>query len=161
MAVRNIVLCLGCALLLVALPVLAQGIPSGTLSGRVSSDSQALPGVTVSVTSVALQGARTATTSDNGTYNIPLLPPGEYTINFEIEGFQKLTKQVKISVAQITPLDVTMSLTGVAEQITVTGSADKPSSARLCSTASDIWGSSSLRRRTRTLFRIVHAHARW
>ena len=46
MAVRNIVLCLGCALLLMALPALGQGIPTGTLSGKVSSDSQPLPGVT-------------------------------------------------------------------------------------------------------------------
>src|SRR6185436_18713445 len=62
MRVRTFLLCLGCALLL-ALPVFSQGIPTGTLAGRVSADNQTLPGVTVSVSSPALQGRRSATTN--------------------------------------------------------------------------------------------------
>lgn len=73
MRVRTFLLCLGCALLL-ALPALSQGIPTGTLSGRVTADNQSLPGVTVTASSPSLQGKRSATTNSNGDYTIPLLP---------------------------------------------------------------------------------------
>ena len=83
MTVRKFLLCLGCALL-VALPAFAQGIPTGTLSGLVTANNgQAQPGVTVTVSSPALQGTRNAVTGNNGGYNIPLLPPGDYKLTFD------------------------------------------------------------------------------
>ena len=45
-----------------------------------------MPGVTVTVESAALQGPRTTVTSANGDFIIPFLPPGEYTVTFEIQG---------------------------------------------------------------------------
>src|SRR4028119_577792 len=87
MRARALVLSLGLAFLLAALPAVAQ-LPTGTVSGRVTSaEGEALPGVTVSVSSSSLQGTRTTVTSENGEYNIPLLPPGEYEVSFELEGF--------------------------------------------------------------------------
>lgn len=122
MRVRTFLLSLGCALLL-ALPVLAQGIPTGTLSGRVmSAEGEALPGVTVSVSSPSLQGARTATTNENGDYSIPLLPPGEYQVKFELEGFGAPERSVKISASQNTRVDADLSTSAVSEEIVVTGS---------------------------------------
>ncbi|HEX6862233.1 MAG TPA: carboxypeptidase-like regulatory domain-containing protein, partial [Thermoanaerobaculia bacterium] len=79
MRLRTLVLSALCALLL-ALPALSQ-IPTGTLSGRVTAeDGSSLPGVLVTVTSPSLQGTRTVTTSENGEYNVPLLPPGDYQV---------------------------------------------------------------------------------
>src|SRR6185295_13525563 len=67
----------------------AQGNPTGTVSGRVmTQDGSALPGVTVTATSPNLQGPRSVMTSEVGYYIIPFLPPGEYTLTFEITGFQ-------------------------------------------------------------------------
>ena len=43
---------------MVAVPLFAQ-IPTGTLSGHVTDGKEALPGVTVTVTSPNLQGSRT------------------------------------------------------------------------------------------------------
>jgi outer membrane receptor protein involved in Fe transport len=121
MRIRTFVLSLGCALLL-ALPVLSQGLPSGTLSGRVTAaDGSALPGVLVTVTSPALQGARTATTSENGDYNIPLLPPGEYKVTFELESFLAPERELKVSAAQSLRLDAEMAQATVSEEIVVTG----------------------------------------
>lgn len=72
------------SLVLLALPLLvanivaAQGLPTGTLAGRVAeSEGLALPGVTVTVKSPALQGTRTAVTNVNGDYVVPNLPPGD------------------------------------------------------------------------------------
>jgi hypothetical protein len=121
MRVRTFVLSLGCALLL-ALPVLSQGLPTGTLSGRVmAADGSALPGVLVTVTSPSLQGARTATTSENGDYNIPLLPPGEYNVTFELESFLAPERAIKVSAAQNLRLDAEMAQATVSEEIVVTG----------------------------------------
>jgi outer membrane receptor for ferrienterochelin and colicin len=121
MRLRTFLLSLGCALLL-ALPVLSQGLPTGTLSGRVTAaDGSALPGVLVTVTSPALQGARTTTTSENGDYNVPLLPPGDYKATFELEGFLAPEREIKVSAAQSLRLDAEMAQATVSEEIVVTG----------------------------------------
>jgi hypothetical protein len=122
-----------CALL-AALPMLAQ-IPTGTMSGHVSSpDGQALPGVTVTVTSPSLQGSRTVTTNKNGDYLIPSLPAGEYQATFQIEGFQEAKKAAKVSAAQEARIDTDLQISGVSEQIVVTGTYETISSTPQAST---------------------------
>jgi hypothetical protein len=107
----------------VVTPAWAQA-PTGTLSGRVvSADEQPLPGATVSVSSANLQGIRTAVTSANGDYLVPLLPPGDYTISFEISGFQTVREIRSIAGTQNAMLDVSMSPAGVNESVTVVGQA--------------------------------------
>jgi outer membrane receptor for ferrienterochelin and colicin len=129
MKVRTFVLSLGCALLL-ALPVLSQGLPTGTLAGRVTAaDGSAMPGVLVTVTSASLQGARTATSSETGDYNIPLLPPGEYKVTFELEGFLVPEREIKVSAAQNVRLDAEMAPATMSEEIVVTGAYETISTA--------------------------------
>jgi outer membrane receptor for ferrienterochelin and colicin len=120
MRVRTLLTVLGCALL-VALPVWSQGNPTAKLSGRVNSEGQPLPGVSVTATSPALQGTRTTVTSNNGDYIFPSLPPGEYTITYELAGLDTTTQTVRLSAAQNTQLDATMSVSRVSEEIVVTG----------------------------------------
>ena len=107
-------------LALAAMPAVAQN-PTGTLSGHVEADGQALPGVTVTATSDALQGARVTQTTGNGDYIFPFLPPGEYTIKFELSGFQSSEQPIKISAAQSSQVDMAMALEGVSEEVMVTG----------------------------------------
>jgi outer membrane receptor for ferrienterochelin and colicin len=120
MRARVVLLGLACALL-VALPMLSQGNPTGKLSGKVTNEGQPIPGVTVTVTSPNLQGSRTTTTSGNGDYLFPSLPPGEYTVTFELQGMQTVTQNLRVSAAQSVPLDVAMSVAGLTEEIVVTG----------------------------------------
>lgn len=108
--------------LLIAGFAAAQGIPTADLSGRVSdADGAAVPGVTVEVSSPALQGVRLATTDGNGSYIFKSLPAGEYTVKFTLEGFEEKAFARKLSAAQKSTLDVDMSLSAVTETITVTG----------------------------------------
>ncbi len=131
---RAWVLSLGLALLLTAFPLLAQ-LPSGTIAGKVTSaEGEALPGVTVTVTSPALQGTRSAVTSETGEYNIPFLPPGEYEVSFELEGFSNPKRTVKISAAQNTRLDADLAQASVAEEIVVTGTYETISTSQEAST---------------------------
>ncbi|MCU0291072.1 MAG: TonB-dependent receptor [Thermoanaerobaculaceae bacterium] len=110
-----------CALA-IAIPALAQN-PTGTLTGRAADDKgEALPGVTVTVSSPNLQGTRTAVTSINGDYIFRFLPPGEYTVKFELQGFSTLDTSVKISAAQTSAVNAEMPMSQVTEEVTVTGS---------------------------------------
>ncbi|TAM52161.1 MAG: carboxypeptidase regulatory-like domain-containing protein, partial [Acidobacteria bacterium] len=99
-----------------------QKIPTGTLTGHVTDGKLPLPGVTVTVTSPNLQGARTASSTVNGDYILELLPPGSYTAKFEIEGFETVDTTVKLSGDLTSRVDAVMPQAGkLTEQVTVTG----------------------------------------
>lgn len=123
MRTSRILLCLAIGAL-VALPLMAQGNPTARVSGTVvSADGQALPGATVTFQSPNLQGSRVVVTGANGNYSSPPLPPGEYEITFQLEGFQTVTKRVRLSAAQSVDVNTTLELESVAEEIVVTGEA--------------------------------------
>jgi outer membrane receptor protein involved in Fe transport len=111
-------------LLLAAGSLLAQGAgTTSSLSGNVTTDGKPLPGVTVTISSPALQGTRTAVTGEAGGYNFPSLPPGLYTVNFDLEGMAKISKKTQLTLAQDSHVDAEMRMSGVSEAITVTASA--------------------------------------
>ncbi|HVR44086.1 MAG TPA: carboxypeptidase regulatory-like domain-containing protein [Thermoanaerobaculia bacterium] len=113
---------------LAALPALAQ-TPTATLTGRVtSSDGQPLSGVTVSANSPALQGTRTTLTSNAGDYHLPFLPPGDYSMRFELGGFATEEREARAPLGQTTSVDATMILEAVSEAIVVTASFEAISS---------------------------------
>ncbi|MDH3308682.1 MAG: carboxypeptidase regulatory-like domain-containing protein, partial [Acidimicrobiia bacterium] len=110
------------AVLLLGSQVVAQ-VPTGELTGRVQDESAApLPGVTITATSAKLQGSRVVASDGNGNYKVPLLPPGTYTVTFELDGFATAVQQAKINAGQTQNSDpVTMQLSSVEEEIVVTG----------------------------------------
>src|SRR5215469_10101639 len=115
---------LACAIVLaVACCAAAQGNPTGTISGRVVDPADLpVPGVTVTASSPVLQGVRTAVTSANGDYIIPFLPAGTYDVTFELSGFQTVTRtKLPVTMAQTLPLDVSLTVATVAENVTVSG----------------------------------------
>lgn len=98
---------------------------TGELLGRiVDADGGGLPGVTITVTSPALQGTRTATSETSGEYRFAGLPPGEYRVEFALSGFDPtVSSGVVIQLGQTTRRNVNMQLSAVAEAITVTSDA--------------------------------------
>ncbi len=119
MKLHRVLLCTA-ILIALAVPTLAQ-VPTGTLAGRVDDGRDTLPGVLVTVTSPNLQGARTTSTSANGDYILAFLPPGDYKIKFELQGFQTQETTIKVNAAQTQTLNATMPQAKVAEEVTVTG----------------------------------------
>ncbi|MDQ5872227.1 MAG: TonB-dependent receptor, partial [Acidobacteriota bacterium] len=101
---------------------LAQGT-TASLTGAVTSGGEPLPGATVTVTSSALQGTRTATTGGSGNYSIQGLPPGDYSVQFEMPGMQTETQKVRLLLAQTTRADAELAVGRVEEAITVKGTA--------------------------------------
>jgi outer membrane receptor protein involved in Fe transport len=71
----------------IANSVFAQGA-TATLSGVVTDQTGAVvPAVNIAVISIAQGFQRTTTTNDEGIFVVPLLPPGNYTVKAEHEGF--------------------------------------------------------------------------
>src|SRR5690242_21575360 len=80
--------------LVVSTATLAMAQTTGQIIGTVADPQGAvLPGVTVTATSPQLQGERTAVTDSTGTFRIPSLPPGNYTVKVTLSGFQDLTQE--------------------------------------------------------------------
>lgn len=103
----------------------SQGIPTGTLNGTVTDENGApLPGVSVTATSPALQGTRTAVTNVNGDYTFAFLPPGDYAVKMNLSGFQAVTKTAKVSSGQTIAVSAKLSLAGVATVVTVSAQSE-------------------------------------
>ncbi|PYQ48419.1 MAG: hypothetical protein DMF59_16070 [Acidobacteria bacterium] len=108
--------------LLSATGLMAQGL-TGTLTGVVTQEGNALPGVTVTVTSPSLQGTRSTVTNEAGGYSIGALPPGDYRVSFELAGMNSMNKSVHVGIAQNARADAAMKVGAVTEAITVTAAA--------------------------------------
>lgn len=109
--------------LLAAVGAFAQSQTTGGLTGTVTLGGSPLPGATVTISSPQLQGTRTEVTDTNGNYHFPNIPPGDYTVRFEMESMQAVTRTVKVSLSSVSRADAEMKLSQVAESITVTASA--------------------------------------
>jgi len=109
------------ALLLVAASAFAQ--TTATINGTATTDGNPLPGVTVTIASPAMQGTRTAVTGGAGGFTFNGVPPGKYTVKFELSGMQTVTKTVSVGVSQIGTAEADMKVASVSEAITVTASA--------------------------------------
>jgi len=96
---------------------------TGTIQGRVTDTSSAvLPGVTVTATSPSMIGAQTQVTNDNGSYRFPAVPPGTYTLMFELAGFNAIKREgVQISLGFSANVNAEMSVATLQETVTVTG----------------------------------------
>jgi len=91
------------------------------LSGTVTdSAGRVLPQTRVTAVQIATTLQRTTVSSAIGTYDIPALPVGNYTITFEHEGFKTLTLvEVEEVVGRTRTLDATLQVSGHDEHVAV------------------------------------------
>jgi outer membrane receptor for ferrienterochelin and colicin len=93
---------------------------TGTIAGRVvDSQGLPLPGVTVAVAGPNLQGTLTSVTTENGDYSVPRVPPGTYTVTFELSGFQQQQKTAGVALGQELSLNATLGPAALTETINV------------------------------------------
>src|SRR5215204_7390246 len=95
---------------------------SGVIFGRAADTSGAvLPGATVTVAGPGLIQPRVAITSETGTYRIPELPIGTYSVTFELAGFRSVAMQdIRITIGFRAQINGLMELSTVQETVTVT-----------------------------------------
>ena len=84
----------------------------GAITGRITDESGgALPGVTVTATSVATNVASSTTTNGEGDYNILYLTPGTYTVSAELSGFKKIIRSgVEVRIGDRVGLDLKLEI---------------------------------------------------
>jgi len=95
---------------------------TGALQGTIEdSQGAVVPGVTVTVTSTDTGLERTTETDANGLYRVAALPPGRYRVQAHISGFQDQSQETDLDVAKSAVVNFKLSVSGVSEQVSVTG----------------------------------------
>lgn len=104
----------------------AQIVSEGSIRGVVRDQQGAvLPGVTVTATSPTVAGTRTAVSDAEGAYRLIDLPPGEYTLAAELQGFSRFARSgVVVRAGLNLSVDITLSVGALSETVMV--EADTP-----------------------------------
>lgn len=112
--------------------VIALGVAfSATLSGQATSGS--IIGTVTDASGAVVSGAKITITSedrgtvistssnDSGNYSQTQLPPGNYTIEFEAQGFQRfIQSEVRVGVDRAVRVDAQLTVGQLTEQVSVT-----------------------------------------
>src|SRR5262249_7744301 len=103
----------------------AQTSGTGALTGTVTDSSGAVVSdVNIKITNEATGETRTVVSQSSGSYVIPLLPPGSYSVEFSKAGFKGAVKSgLRVNVTETARLDVELEAGGVQERITITADA--------------------------------------
>jgi hypothetical protein len=106
-----------------AAPAMAQVQTGSILVKAIDPQGAVMPGVTVTISSsVLVAGSMSAVTDAGGVNRFPSLVPGTYAIKVELSGFQTINREnIVVLVGQTTPVDFSMKVASLAENITVTG----------------------------------------
>jgi hypothetical protein len=100
--------------------VAGQSAQRGRLEGVVrDTGGEPLPGVTVTVTSPALQGQRRTATEAGGGYVLRDLPRGDYAVRFEFPGLQSVEQAVVIELGRTSRAEAVMDLAQFEEAVVV------------------------------------------
>ena len=125
--VRKLIFALSLALLAVLMlpgSLKAQSIISGDLAGTVTDPTgAAVPGAKVTVTSKLTGAIKTTTTNADGSYRVPLLEPGDYTVTVTAQGFEQSSLPISITIGNVAPGDVRLTVGSASQTVEVTGTA--------------------------------------
>ena len=113
-----------CAILLsiFAISLTAQDITSGTIQGVVQDEQGAVvPGAAVEARHLGTNFSRVFATGSDGRFVFLSLPPGMYVVSATKQGFAKLNQEnVELTVGRAINLTMTMKVSGVTSEVTVT-----------------------------------------
>lgn len=110
--------------LLPAAAAVAQ-VSNGAIEVKVADDQNlALPGATIQVINADTGLTRTTVTDADGMATVSALPPGTYTVKFDLSGFAPIEQEkVTLRVGQTAKLVAQMKLATLQEQVVVTAEA--------------------------------------
>jgi hypothetical protein len=108
-----------------ALPVMAQNT-TGSLTGVVTDSQGAIvSGATVTLTHSETRVETRTTSSDQGEFVFPQVPPGRYSVGVEATNFKKaLATDLIIEVGKASRTTVVLEVGSVTEQVTITATQD-------------------------------------
>src|SRR5712692_1611134 len=103
-----------------SIPAFAQLEPARLIGVLTDAQGAVLPGVTVTASSPTLIGTQTTSTETSGKYQFPALPPGTYTLTFELAGFKTFKREgIILPIGKILTVDAQMQLATLEESVTV------------------------------------------
>lgn len=113
------------SLALFATSAFAQSSTTGSIEGLVTDpNGAAVKGATVTATSPNLISAKTATTGDDGRYQISALPPGNYKVSINAGGFAKFdTADFAVNLGRTSTADATLQLASSTNVVNVVSGA--------------------------------------
>jgi carboxypeptidase family protein len=117
--------CLAAAVGLVVSSSVAAQIGGSAITGIVVDQAgAAVPGAMLTITAAETNLRRMTLTSEDGTYVVPGLVPGSYTVRVELNGFRPLTREgILLATGETLRFDLRLELGAVTEAITVTAGA--------------------------------------
>jgi len=113
------------ASIVISATILPGQTDNGSLRGTVQDGSgAAISGAKISAVNVAMGVTSSTVSGEAGNYNLPQLRPGMYRVEAEQPGFKRLIREnVRVEVATVAALDLTLEVGGVSESVTVTAAA--------------------------------------
>src|SRR5271170_2517995 len=92
-------------------------VPTGIILGTVTDESGAvIPNSTVTVTNKATGAPRALTANGEGIFSASALPPGDYEVRVEMQGFKTLIRDASVTAGNSTSVDMRMSV-GTAQEV--------------------------------------------
>ena len=108
--------------LVLAAPLFSQGNTGRILGSVRDQTGLAIVGAQVTVTDLERGTPRTLGTDEAGAYNVPSLPPGNYRIRVEYQGFQSVERpNVPLEIGKELKVDFTLEPGEQVRTVTVTG----------------------------------------
>jgi len=119
---RNKLLSILAITLLLAPIAFSQSKETGAVHGVITDEQNVpLPGVNVTISSPNLMGIRTFVTDANGEFRFPALPPGEYQVKAELQGFgTSIREKIRVNTTSTLNIDIQMKTATISEEVTVT-----------------------------------------
>jgi carboxypeptidase family protein len=103
-----------------AVSVVFAQAPTGIISGTVTDSSGAVvPNATVTITNKATGIARVINANTDGLYSAPSLPPGDYEVKVEMQGFRTTIRAAQVLAGSPTTVDMALQLGATREVVTV------------------------------------------
>src|SRR6202041_3125201 len=98
--VSRLSLCCGLVAAVSISPAVAQTVNVTIQGGVYDSTGAGIPQASVTAVNTATGLSRSGTATATGEYQIALLPPGDYTVTVERQGFQKSAKKIHLDVGE-------------------------------------------------------------
>ncbi len=108
---------------IVGFSTLSYAQQTGTIKGTLTDDS----GGIIPAATISLKGngaAKTAQTQSDGSYTFVGIPPGAYTVNVTIPGFQPANKPVTVSAGGTAQVPIQLSVQAEKQEVTVAAEAN-------------------------------------
>ena len=108
-------------LILIGIPAIqAQSTTSGYVTGSVTDSSKAvIKGATVKLQNTGTSLSLTATSGDDGTYHFDFVPPGNYKIHVDANGFGPWEQTLTVAVGQSATANAQLSIASSATTVEV------------------------------------------